>query len=142
MIEYVEYIKVEDYNKLRAAVGWGELKPQRAKIGLDNSLYVIAAVSDGRVVGSARIIGDGGCVAYIADVMVLPEYQGQGIGTAMMERIMAHVKTLAEDGCNMFTCLMSAKGKEPFYEKFGFETRPDEERGAGMAQFISAERKD
>ena len=137
MIGYVEHIDVEDYNALRIAVGWGELKPARAQIGLDNSLFVVAAVNDGRVVGSARIIGDGGHVAYIADVMVLPEHQGQGIGAAMMERIMAHVKTLAEEGCAMFTCLMSAKGKEPFYEKFGFESRPGE-RGAGMAQFISA----
>ena len=136
MIEYVNHITTEDYNKLRVAVGWGELKPERAQTGLDNSLYVVAAVSGGRVVGSARIIGDGGYVAYIADVMVLPEYQGRGIGTAMMQRIMAHIKTLAEDGCTMFACLMSAKGREPFYEKFGFEARPSE-RGAGMAQFVS-----
>ena len=141
-IEFAYGIGVEDYNALRVAVGWGELKPARARIGLANSVYVVAAVSEERVVGSARIVGDGGYVAYIADVMVLPEYQGRGIGTAMMERIMAHIKSLAEEGCEMFTCLMSAQGKEPFYEKFGFIERPCEGRGAGMAQFFTGNGKD
>lgn len=31
--------------------------------------------------------------------------------------------------------LMAAVGKEPFYQKFGFHTRPNEREGAGMLQF-------
>ena len=141
MIEYVDGIGAEDYNALRVAVGWGELKPERAEIGLANSSFIVSAVDDGCVVGSARVISDGGYVAYVADVMVLPEYQGRGIGAAMMERAMEYIEGLAEDGCDMFACLMSAQGKETFYEKFGFEARPAE-RGAGMAQFVLADRKD
>ena len=33
--------------------------------------------------------------------------------------------------------LLSAKDKEPFYEKFGFFRRPNDERGAGMSQFYT-----
>jgi len=138
MISYENAIEVADYNALRVAVGWGALKPERARIGLANSSFILAAVDDGRVIGSARIISDGGYVAYVADVMVLPEYQGRGIGSAMMERAMEYVSGLAEEGCDMFTCLMSAQGKELFYERFGFITRPCEGRGAGMFRFIPA----
>lgn len=35
--------------------------------------------------------------------------------------------------------LNSAKGKEPFYEKFGFKIRPNEECGAGMDQWLNLE---
>lgn len=35
-----------------------------------------------------------------------------------------------------FVSLMSAPGKEGFYEKFGFTKRPDAERGSGMSQYI------
>ena len=36
---------------------------------------------------------------------------------------------------------MSAGGKEPFYEKLGFERRPTENRGAGMMKMVGREEK-
>jgi hypothetical protein len=35
--------------------------------------------------------------------------------------------------------LMAAQGKEEFYKKFGFFTRPDETHGCGMCQWIQAQ---
>ena len=37
--------------------------------------------------------------------------------------------------------LMSAGGKEPFYEKLGFKRRPTETRGAGMMKMVGKEEK-
>lgn len=122
-----------DYNRLRAAVGWGEYDLALVERALPASLYGVCAWKGGELVGMARVIGDGGLVYYIQDVIVLPAYQRQGIGTALMERIMAWVRAHASR--NTIVGLMAAAGKEPFYEKYGFTRRPTERLGAGMTQF-------
>jgi len=131
-IEYVNEISVEDYNLLRTSVGWDPIKESRARTGLDNSAFIVAARCGERTVGMARVISDGGFVAFIADVVVHPEFQGQGIGRAMMERVVAYIDSLLEEDHLVYTVLTAAKGKEDFYKKFGFIARPTEEHGAGM----------
>lgn len=50
----------------------------------------------------------------------MPEYQGQGIGRAIVERLLEHIKCEAIPGTVVQVGLTAVKGKEPFYEKFGF----------------------
>jgi ribosomal protein S18 acetylase RimI-like enzyme len=121
------------YNQLRQAVGWRPYALEVIESALPNSLYCLCARLDGETVGMARILGDGGLVYYIQDVIVLPAYQHQGIGTCMMDRIMAYIRTYAPH--NSIIGLMAAKGKEPFYEKYGFVTRPNDGLGSGMTIF-------
>jgi ribosomal protein S18 acetylase RimI-like enzyme len=71
----------EEYSQLRQSVGWGIYERDVVEKYLPNSLYCVCAVSDGKIVGMARIIGDGGIAYYIQDVIVKPEYQRQGVGT-------------------------------------------------------------
>jgi GNAT superfamily N-acetyltransferase len=125
-----------DYNRLRVAVGWKPYREQVIADSLPNSLYCLCALIDGRTVGMARIIGDGGMVYYIQDVIVLPEYQGRGIGARMMAMIMDYLR--AHSHQNTIIGLMSATGKEAFYEKYGFTRRPNEKLGAGMTLFWQA----
>jgi GNAT superfamily N-acetyltransferase len=42
---------------------------------------------DGEQVGFARAVSDGVAVAYLADVFVLPEWQGRGLGTALVREV-------------------------------------------------------
>jgi GNAT superfamily N-acetyltransferase len=72
-------------------------------------------------------------VFYIQDVIVDPNRQRQGIGTQLMDGIMSYVKNHASN--NTIVGLMSTKGKEAFYEKYGFASRPNERLGAGMTIF-------
>lgn len=137
MLQYHEGVNVEDYNKLRNEVGWGALPKEQAQIGLNNSSYVVSCSEDGRTVGEARVIWDGGYVAYIADVMVSPDYQHRGIGRKLMEMIMEYLHSHVNDGWRIMTVLVAAKGEEGFYKKFGFEERPNEKLGPGMSQWIS-----
>lgn len=137
MIRYTDIISVEDYNKIRKAVGWKVLDEKQARSGLDNSLYVVAAYDDDEAVGSARIIGDGGYMYLVADVMVLPEYHGKGIGGNLLRRINRWFDDLAEDGSCVMVNLMATSGNEGFYEKFGFIKRPNEKMGAGMVRWIN-----
>lgn len=136
MVIYTDSISVEDYNKLRASCGWPVIHPEQAQAGLNGSAIVISAIDAGRTVGTARLVWDGGYAALIKDVLVLPEYQCKGIGTAMMSKIMDYIKKNLKTGYGIQVDLMSAKGKEGFYEKFGFSSRPRENRGAGMDIWI------
>ena len=127
---------MSDYIKLRKTADWKDISKRQAKAGLKNSVYVLSARLNGKTVGMARIVGDRGYVLLIVDVIVLPELRGKGIGTQMMERLMAHVHNSIKDGEGVMVQLMSAKGREAFYGRFGFTLRPNGNLGAGMTQWI------
>ena len=122
-----------EYNHLRALVGWGVYQEDVIDRFLPNSLYGVCAYVGAEIVGMARLIGDGGLVYYIQDVIVKPEYQRQGIGAQLMAKIMAYIRVNAWP--NTIVGLMSAKGKEAFYEKYGFIKRPNDKFGCGMTIF-------
>ncbi len=121
-------------NSLRKAVGWGEVTPPRvARSGIRHSLYCVSAWDTRKIIGMGRVIGDRGNVFYIQDIIVLPEYQGVGVGSGIMKAIMAWLEKNTPSTSNVG--LLSAVGKEGFYEKFGFFTRPTDTYGCGMNQF-------
>lgn len=90
--------------------------------GLPNSLYAVVAVdATGETVGMGRVIGDGGSIYHVCDMAVHPDHQGRGIGTAVMESILAFVREDAPP--QAYLNLMA--DVDGFYEQFGFEeTRP------------------
>ena len=120
MIEIVENkLDVETYLDIRASVHWKVLRKEQAEKALNNSLYTVMAVENGKTIGMGRIVGDGAVICYIQDFVVRPEYQGTSIGRKMMERLIAHVEELRMDQSEMMLCLMCAKGREQFYENLG-----------------------
>ena len=104
----------------------------QAQKAVQNTLFSVIAFDDDKAIGIGRLVGDGSLIWYIQDLIVLPEYQNNGVGSVVMNRLIDFV---AENGVpNSFTTigLMSAKGKESFYQKFGFYIRPTDTQGAGM----------
>ncbi|MDR3084724.1 MAG: GNAT family N-acetyltransferase [Christensenellaceae bacterium] len=131
-IVYLSELDVEDYNALRRSAGWAPVHPAQARAGLDGSALVVAAQSEGKTVGTARVVWDGGPAALIKDVLVLPEYRGQGIGSEMVRRLLAFLESKLEPGYAISVDLMASEGREAFYERLGFSRRPRERRGPGM----------
>ncbi|WP_025689513.1 GNAT family N-acetyltransferase [Paenibacillus zanthoxyli] len=124
---------VKEYLSLRKAVEFQLMPEDSVARGLDNSLFAVCAASPDRIVGMARVIGDGGTCFYVQDVLVLPEFQGRGLGARIMERIMDYI---GKNACQSAVVgLMSTKGLEHFYERYGFWKRPTEQFGNGMIQF-------
>ncbi len=83
----------------------------------------LVAEVDGRVVGhtafSPVTISDGTTDWYgLGPVSVLPEYQRQGIGTALIQEGLSRLKDLNAAGC----CVV---GHPDYYRKFGFENVPE-----------------
>ena len=131
-------ISVRDYAALRKTADWKDIGRRQAAAGLRNSIIKINASIGGKTVGMARVVGDGGYVMLIVDVVVLPEYRGKGIGTLMMEALMERIHNFIRDGEGAMVQLMSAKGRENFYARFGFKARPTNDLGAGMSQWIGS----
>ena len=113
----------DEYAALRRAVGWHELPQGLAAAGFPNSLYSVCAEDGGRIVACARIVGDGGIYFYLQDVIVLPEYQRTGIGAAMMDALIGYLRRHALPGA--FIGLMAARNASGFYERYGFQARPE-----------------
>ncbi len=75
---------------------------------------VVGVYHDGRQIGFARAVSDGASVTYLADVYVLPEYRGHGLGVEL-------VREMVENGpyANRRWMLHTADA-HALYEKFGF----------------------
>ena len=133
MIKYInKNPSVEEYNFLTESVDWGTRNSMIVKEAIQNTLYSLCVYDDENIIGFGRIIGDKTIFLYIQDVMVMPEYQDQGIGTNIMNKLIEQVKKYKKINPDIRTYLGASKGKESFYEKFGFISRPNEDLGPGM----------
>ena len=133
-----DHITPQEYLNMRKAVGWRLFAPEEAEEGLKHSC-VWCIRDQGRPAALGRVIWDHGYVMYVADIIVIPEYQGQGLGREIMEQITAFARSQLKPGYRIMVSRLAAKGKEQFYEKFGFVTRPNETVGPGMHQWLEAE---
>ena len=135
-IKYVENgLTAEQYVALMKSCGRQRTELQ-SEMALKGGLYNVLAKDGEQAVGMGRLIGDGVMYWYIQDVMIRPEYQGKGIGKTIIEYLLRHVESNGVSGTSAYVGLMSAKGKDGFYEKLGFIARPNEKYGAGMDRWI------
>ena len=117
-------LSAEDFIRLKVATGFIDRPLQQVERALKNGLFNVSAVCDGKVVGMGRLVGDGAMYWYLQEIIVLPEYQGKGIGKSIVNRLIEHIKSEAVPGTKIEIGLTAVKGKEPFYEKFGFSVCP------------------
>jgi len=118
----------DQFWKLFQTTGWNEnyqLFPDELRQALRSSWYLLGAYDGERLVGFGRLVSDGIVHAMIYDLIVLPEYQGQGIGGKILERLIEKCRETGVRDIQLFC----AKGKRPFYEKRAFVARPDDAPG-------------
>ena len=92
MIQYVEHITPEEYMTLRKRVGWMQFPLEEARNCVENAYMVICVRDDEKAIGVVRLLWDGGYVAFLSDVIVDPDYQGQGIGRTLVEAVIKRIK--------------------------------------------------
>ena len=132
-ITYKEHIPTPgEFNNLTEAVDWGTRENKIIEEALKHTLYSLCVYDENKLIGYGRIIGDKTIFLYIQDIMVIPEYQGKKIGTGIMNKLIEKINEYKKVNPEIRTYLGATKGKESFYEKFGFISRPNEELGAGM----------
>jgi len=131
-VTYCNTITAQAYNELRALTDWFKYSERQMQMAIEGSEYLIAAMDGDKTVGAARLVSDGGCYGIIADVIVNPEYRGEGIGKHMVCSIIEYVKSTLEEGEIYGLNLQAAYGRESFYEQMGFVARPTDGFGSGM----------
>ena len=90
--------------------------------GVDNSLpFGVYHGTD--QVGFARIVTDYATFAWLADVYVLPEHRGQGLGKALVETVVAH-----PDVRDLPRVLLATADAHGLYEQYGFTPLHRDER--------------
>lgn len=126
--------KTSEYLALRRKVDWDRIDQNVAQKSLSNSLFNVSVWHEEKCIGMARVVGDGFIYFYVQDVLVSPEYQGYGIGRALMEKVEDYLSKACPEGSTVG--LLSAKGKEAFYEHYGFIARDGVNFGRGMCRFV------
>ena len=133
MIEYTlleNKLEAEDFIRLKRSAGFMERPVELVKSALRNDLYDVVALVNNDVVGMGRLVGDGVMYWYLQEIVVLPEYQGIGIGTAIVNKLLNYIQEHTPEGNFTSVGLTAAEGKEGFYERFGFA------KNRGMTKYI------
>lgn len=119
-------------NFLAEAVGWGRLNTEQLDIAIKNSVYAACVMDNDKVIAAGRMFGDISMAYFIRDVIVHPDYQGKGVGKLLIEDMLSFVKETTPKEWHVCVELISASGKENFYEKLGFERRSSDDGDTGM----------
>ena len=85
--------------QLYQSVGWVAYTdhPEVLKKGFENSLLTLAAYKGDQLLGIIRTVGDGHTVVFVQDILVFPEHQRKGIGTALLQAMLdrySHVRQI------------------------------------------------
>ena len=120
-----------EYKYLRSLAGWGNVSEVVASKALGSTAISLCVRYNEELVGLGRVVGDNALYYYVSDVFVHPNHRGRGLGEKIVLRLVERVKETAEPGATV--AILSAPGRESFYERAGFECCPNEIFGAGMA---------
>ena len=96
--EYKQYAEQEILH-LYASVGWTAYTdhPDVLRKGFENSMLTLAAYEGNQFLGIIRAVGDGHTVVFVQDILVFPEHQRKGVGSALLQSILdrySHVRQI------------------------------------------------
>ena len=87
--EYKDFNE-DELLRLYSEVGWTAYTEDMTALrrGFEHSLLVLAAYENDKLLGIVRAVGDGFTVVFIQDILVFPEKQRQGVGTALIKAVL------------------------------------------------------
>ena len=119
---------IKEYWNLFQTTGWNQeynFSIQDLANAIQNSWYSMSIYDSDKLIGFGRVIADGVHHALIVDLIIHPDYQSKGLGSRLLDKLVSKCKKNKIRDIQLF----SAKDKYSFYEKFGFEKRPDNAPG-------------
>lgn len=114
---------------LYESVGWSEYvdQPDRLLAAVGGSLRVCTAWVGDRLIGLARVVGDGVSIVYLQDMLVHPELQRGGVGAELLRAVMGPYASVRQQ----VLLTDDQPGVRAFYEAMGFS----EVSGLGLLAF-------
>lgn len=96
--EYKTYNESEIL-RLYTSVAWTAYTdyPEVLRKGFENSMLILAAYEDDQLLGVIRTVGDGHTIVFVQDILVFPEHQRKGVGSALLQAILdrySHVRQI------------------------------------------------
>ena len=103
--EYIEYVR-----------GWDEDREEERFRGNFDAETTRVILSDGRVIGFLGVRPEGDAL-YIAQAYIVPEYQGRGIGTALIREVLTGGRPV-----ELWVMKLNT-GARRLYERLGFRVK-------------------
>ena len=95
--------------------------PDKLMQAIENSLKVISAWDQDKLVGLVRVVGDGLSILYVQDILILTDYKRMGIGSELMNAVMTEFKDVRQK----VLLTEDAEETRKFYEALGFKSCDD-----------------
>jgi GNAT superfamily N-acetyltransferase len=121
-----------EHRAIAEAVGWTHAFDWRTvEASLAGSTAGVVASRDGRPIGMGRLVGDGVKYFYVQDLAVVPDAQGEGLGSRLLDRLLDWVADHAPS--DAFVGLFATAEGDALYRSRGFD------RGdmAGMFRIVA-----
>jgi len=109
-------ISINQIRLLRKSIGWQPRGEKKWKEILSKTSFVYSVWDEKRLIGMGRLVEDG-TMAMLYDIVVHGNYQNQGIGRMIVNKLVNQVK--GKGYCSI--ALFTDRDKVKFYKKFGFE---------------------
>jgi GNAT superfamily N-acetyltransferase len=122
MLEYREFNSkyIERIKEIYKAEGWNSYLQDDDKLvrAFDNSLYMIGAFEDDKLICFIRCVGDGEHILVVQDLIVAKEHQKKGIGTCMFQAVWDKYQDV-----RMFQVItdLTDEVDNRFYQSFGMK---------------------
>ncbi|MFJ9692497.1 GNAT family N-acetyltransferase [Kitasatospora sp. NPDC101183] len=124
---------VATFRGLRTGAGMTDRPAEAVAAGLTNTWHgVTVHHPEAGVVGMGRVVGDGGTVYQVADVCVLPEHQGRGLGGRIMAALVGALEERAVPGA--YVSLIADGPADKLYARHGFV--PTAPHSIGMHRLV------
>ncbi len=113
---WTQEFTAEALELLFLSVDWSSGRhPYRVQLALANSHSVYSAWHDGRLIGLMNALSDEVMCTYFQYLLVMPQYQGQGVGRALVAAMRERYKDVAR------LSLIAMDDAIGFYECCGFQ---------------------
>ena len=113
-IDNCKTINWQELSNLYKIAPLGDKSPDKLELVFNNSMFKYFVYDGEKLVGVGRALADGFDCSYICDIAIHPDYQGQGLGKAIIEKLVEDSKE------HQKILLYAVPTKESFYAKFGF----------------------
>jgi GNAT superfamily N-acetyltransferase len=130
-ITYVYSMTADEFNHVRAAVGFRQIHPEQAVAEINGSTLVITAHDNERTVGMALLLWNGGGGALVS-MLVIPKYQKQGIEEEMIKHFFVFLREKLKPGFGIQVDVRAFGSQSEVYEQLGFNISTTEQRGTPM----------
>ena len=112
-----ENITIEEFLEVIESVGFKTYSKEQVEKALNNTMYMVKAMVDGKIAGIGRVVGDYSIVCCLSDICVKPEYQGKGIGLKIVTKLKEMIEDGVKEGEKIQIELTPTAGNEAFYQK-------------------------